>query len=135
MQFLNKSAPVGVLLAVLFLAACQTTSTTPVTAEQAPALISGVWGGHFINRQGSRFPVTFNLKGRNGKITGKAHIPDSSHDENPTLSGTYSGNTAVIKTSSDFTHTLTMSVAENGDYWLKGRTTGPNTGRLELKRP
>lgn len=134
MQFFKKSAPFGAFVALFLLAACQTTSTTPVSADKVPSLISGVWDGHFINRQGTRYPVTFNLKGRDGKITGKAHIPDSSYDETPGLTGTYSGNQAVIKTSSGFTHTLVMAVAENGGYWLKGDTTGPNTGQLELKR-
>ncbi|WP_267177787.1 hypothetical protein [Sneathiella aquimaris] len=134
MQFLKKTAPFGVILAVLFLAACQTTSTTPVAADKFPSLISGVWDGHFINRQGTRYPVTFRLQGSNGKVSGKAHIPDSSYDEKPSLTGTYSGNEAVIETSSGFKHVLEMSVADNGDYWLKGRSSGPNTGRLELKR-
>lgn len=79
MQFLKKSAPFGVLLAVLFLAACQTTSTTPVAAGQVPSLISAVWEGHFINRQGSRFPVSFDLTGKDGKLAGQAHVPDSSY--------------------------------------------------------
>jgi hypothetical protein len=134
MQILNKSARFGLVLAVLFLAACQTTSTTPISANQVPSLISGIWKGHFINTQGTAFPVTFDITGNDGKISGQADIPDSSYDAKPTLHGSYAGNEIVIRTSSNFTNTLTLSVAENGDYWLKGKTTGPNTGRLELKR-
>jgi len=116
------------------LAACQTTSLTPATSDQVVTQISGVWKGSFINDKGSRFPMTFNIKGRHGSIAGDAHIPDSSFDKRPKLSGHYAGSKITITTSSDFTYDLTMSVSEDGTYWLKGPASGANSGRAELKR-
>jgi len=129
-----RTGIVGGILLLLVLAACQTTTTTPVSADKANALITGAWEGDFINRQNTRYPVRFQLQGSGGQITGTGHIPDSSRDVNPTVTGTYSDNKIAIETSSGFRYDLTMGVSEDGTHWLTGSVTGPNSGRLELKR-
>lgn len=134
MIILNALRAVAIVAGVTGLAACQTTATTPVSAEQAVSLYSGIWDGHFINRQGTKYPVTLSLNGQNNQIRGKAKIPDSTYDEAPSVSGTYSGNATKLESSSGFKYDLAMSVAEDGGYWLMGPVTGPNTGRLELRR-
>jgi len=134
MMVLNTLRAVAIAASITGLAACQTTTTTPVSAEQAVSLYSGTWDGHFINRQGTKYPVTLSLNGQNGRVTGQAKIPDSTFDEEPSVSGTYRGNAAKLESSSGFKYDLAMSVAEDGGYWLKGPVTGPNTGRLELRR-
>lgn len=127
-----RAAAIAIGLAAL--AGCQTTSLSPVTAEQAAPLYTGSWGGHFINRQGTRYDVTLDLTGDAGQVTGKADIPSSTFDKAPSVNGTYSGNTTKLTSSSGFTYDLVMSVAEDGAYWLTGNVGGPNDGRLELKR-
>lgn len=124
----------GILICVFSLVACQTTNTTPVSAEKAISLYAGDWAGHFINRQGTRYPVSWKLSDQNGRLVGQADIPDSTYDEKPSLEGSYDGNKATVASSSGFKFTMTMSVSDKGQYWLKGPVTGPNIGTLELVR-
>lgn len=125
---------VAILVALMGLAACQATATTPVSAENAASLISGTWAGHFINRKGTRFPVIMTLQGEKGRISGQAKIPDSAYDKAPVVSGTYSGNSTKLETTSGFKYNLTLSVGSDGIYWLKGVVTGRNVGRIEMRR-
>lgn len=118
----------------VMVAGCQTTTMQPVTADRAPSLYTATWAGHFINRQGTKYPVTFFLTGRNGQINGKADIPDSSYDSAPTITGTYNGASSKMESSSGFKYDLTMTESEDGSYWIKGSVTGPNVGQLELRR-
>jgi len=112
----------------------QTTTSNPVFAQEISALYSGTWKGYFINQKGTRYPVTWSLRAKNGKVSGGANVPDSTYDKTPTISGTYTGANAILQTSSGFKNSVTMLVTKDGEYWLKGGVTGRNTGRLELKR-
>lgn len=124
----------SIATASILLAGCQSTAMQPVSADAAPALYTGTWSGHFINRQGTRYPVTFFLSGAGGQITGRGDIPDSTFDTSPTITGIYNGAASQMQSSSGFNYELTMSQAEDGSYWIKGAVTGSNTGRLELRR-
>jgi len=134
MALRNALRAIAVVAGMAGLAACQTTTMTPVSAQQAASLYSGTWSGHFINRQGTRYPVTWNLTEQNGQLSGRASIPDSTFDKTPSLSGSYQGNRAQVRSSSEFVFDMTMSVAEDGSYRLTGPVTGPNSGWLELRR-
>ena len=118
----------------LLLSACQTTKHVAATADEVTAQISGNWNGYFINKKGRRYPLSFQLKNNNGRITGTGNIPSSSHDKTPSLTGTIQLNKVKWTTSANFTYHLQMSKDETGTYHLSGPVTGPNHGRLEATK-
>ena len=120
----------AVLTTGMVLAACQTTNHAAATADEATVQIAGDWQGHFINKQNKRFALNFSLKSDNGRLSGKASVPSSSHDKNPDLTGKIEGNTVTLTSSSKFYFDLHMTKDDKGVYHLSGPVTGPNTGRL-----
>ena len=126
------------LTAMSFFVMSQPAMAAQASIEQVEQQISGKWVGHFINRQNTRYPITYTLTGKGGKISGEAYIPDSTYDVHPTIAGTYrakgKGNQVNVKLSSGFTGRLKVVVAKDGTFWLMGSISGNNSGRLQLQK-
>jgi len=122
------------LTAGLLLSACQTTKHVATTAEEAASQIAGDWEGDFINSRGTHYPLSFHIKNTNSQLSGYADIPSSSHDTRPSVKGTVRGNKVDWKTSSNFVYDLHMSKDAEGRYHLSGPVSGPNHGRLEIRK-
>ena len=72
---MNTLKSFSVIFVIILLAGCQTTKHTAATAAEATAQLNGSWQGHFINMQGTQYPVTYHVIAQSGKITGSGDVP------------------------------------------------------------